>query len=177
MTFADDIQSQLQPMRKDAQAMAAMRSMIALEEVRLPQGPGKSGWTSVDFQKAMLDVADLCEKCHFNFIVLGDLARAMKDNRAEGFNGEKIEIGMFKSQLVPEVKSLFKTWGFKSTVRGYLYYFTPPIKWDIRIPIHIKVIRNSYSFFSNPDIGWFGVDDYKIPNPFEEYWKMRNKIK
>ena len=79
---------------------------------------------------------------------------------------DHIEWGIPERGLTTEVKSLFNTWGFKPNAKGYEYTFEG-------IPIQIRVIKRRYSFFERPDQRFYKVDDFKIPNPFEKYWRAR----
>lgn len=178
-TFEQDIQSQLSDIKQAAHSDAAMRSRIALQGVKpvnTSDTPGKGIASPGDKLMAIQDVYDLQEKTSIAFIVLGDLARAIRDKQPE-YDGEAIQVGFKANHLVPEVKSLFKQWGFVETKYGYKYYFTPPTKWDIKVPVEIYCWTKHYPFFDNPDIGFFGVDEFRLPNPFEAYWKVRGIIR
>lgn len=178
--FNQELQSQLQNLKPAAHQDASLKSRVALQGLRpsrMDNDTVSTGIPTVDDKSmAIQDVYDMQEKTQINFIILGDLARTIRD-RQSYFDGDKIEVGFHVNNLVPEIKSLFATWGFEETKYGYKYYFTPPIKWDIKIPVEIHIFHKKYPFFENPDIGWFGVDDYRLPNPFEAYWKMRGLIR
>lgn len=165
-------------MADDAKRIQAMHSQIALQGITIKQETNSEGvnWGPEDLAMAARDIIDMGEKCMINFIALGDLAKAAHDH-ASSLMASKIQVAIMQRQLTPEIKSLFKTWGFEKTKFGYVYYFSPPIKWHIKIPIEVRVIKNHYQFLDNPDMGWFGVDDFKIPNPFDTYWKSRHLIK
>lgn len=176
--FDQEIQAQLQGIKHDAQARQASASHVALAGVgraAVDNTPGTGVATPEDKLMAIQDIYDMQEKTSIPFIVLGELAKTIR-NKLNSYDGEKIEIGFPASNLVPEIRSLFKQWNFQETKYGYKYYFTPPIKWDVKIPVEIHCWSKKYPFFSNPDVGFFGVDEYKLPNPFEAYWKVRGII-
>lgn len=105
-------------------------------------------------------------------ILLGEVARQIRENSDTLFDlkvNEQIEWGITEKDLTSEKVSLFKTWGFKENEKGFEYTFE-------NIPIQIVVIKGDYPFFKNLDTKFYKVDEYKIPNPFEEYWKNRTLI-
>lgn len=163
-------------MAEDAKRMQRVRSDLALSSPsRVSPRSGLTNWGVEDMASAIRDIADMSEKTMIRFIILGDLARAIRDHDGN-YVGEKVQIGFPASHLTPEIKSLFKTWKFEETKYGYKYFYTPPIKWDIAIPVEIYIFKKHYKFFENPDLGWYRVDDFLIPNPFEKYWKARYLI-
>lgn len=135
----------------------------------------KKQFNAEDIKMAVKDIFDMSERCLINFVILGDLAKAIREN-VDNLITDHLEIGMPSRALTPEVKSLFKTWNFMETSYGYIYYFSPPIKWEIKIPVEIHVIKRKYRFLDNPDHGFFGVDNFYIPNPFDNYWKARHLV-
>lgn len=173
------LQTAASAQRQDAKSMNQAISRVALSGLSTPRvsNPNATGVASiVDKAMAIKDIFDMQESCMMKFIVLGDLARTIREKQTN-YDGDKIQIGFYKRSLTPEIKSLFTTWKFEETKYGYRYDFTPPIKWDVKIPVEIHVIQNKYKFFDNPDFGFFGVDDYLLPNPFEMYWKVRHFVK
>jgi len=174
------LQKQSVEVKQSAQRMNSIDSDIALRGLSKPMNtdstPGTGVATVFDKLLAVNDIFDMQEACMMNFIILGDLAKAIKDKN-ENFDGDKIEFGFRASQLTPEIESLFRTWKFEKTPKGYRYYYTPPLKWDVKVPVEITVFTRKYSFFENPDFGFYGTGDFKIPNPFDAYWKVRGVIR
>lgn len=171
--------------QEDARATAQLRqaasSKLALQGIssKAPSGNESTDFTQEDVMMAIKDIYDTSESTMIKYIMLGDVAKLIKDKSEAVTLGtfKAIEFGFPASNLTPEIKSLFKTWGYKEVPGGYEYSFTPPIKWDTHVPVHIKCWTRKYDFFQNPDIGFFGVDEFYIPNPFEDYWKMKGLIK
>ena len=176
--FASELSSQLPSMKESAKQQQA--SVASTNINHIPNYKGKDGksapWGTEDMRNAMRDIADMSEKTMINFFMLGDIAKAVHE-RDDMIITDKIEIGMKANGLTPEILSLFNTWGFEPTKYGYKYYYTPPLKWDIMIPVEIHVIKRNYKFFENLDFGFYAVDTFHIPNPFEKYWKARFLIK
>jgi hypothetical protein len=173
------IDDQLQSVKAQAQKMQEARAKSELIGLTPPPVKGKvksAPFTAWDMMLAINDVSDMCERCMFSFYMLGDLAKAVHDKK-DSLLTDKIEVGIPEREMTVERKSLFKTWGFEETDFGFRYYFSPPTKWDIKIPVEIHIIKNKYKYFDNPDRGFFGTNDFLIPNKFEEYWKVRGVIR
>lgn len=179
-SFTQELQSTLQ---KNTQQMVSsahqkndVESHMALQglHVKNEEGKGTGKATQVDFDMALSDCWDLQESIMFRFIVIGDFAKAIREKQS--FYMGKVQMAMRERQLTPEIVSLFTTWKYEKKKYGYSYAFTPPIKWDVKIPIEIHVIKRHYEFFDNPDVGFYGTNEWKLPNPFNTYWQARNLI-
>ena len=86
--------------------------------------------------------------------------------------GDGIDVGIEKRYLTKEVMSTFKTYRPNAiiTERGMTYisqYET------CDVPIRIKFIGRKYKFFEHPDTAFYLAGNYKIPNPFDNYYKAR----
>ncbi len=129
----------------------------------------------LDVNAALRDLYDVTEGAMLPYILLGDVARQLYDG-VDGFSGndlkvDKLEWGMFEKNLTPEIKSLFITWNFETWEdKGFKYEFQG-------VPVFVHVITRKYPWFDLPDVRFYGPDMFKIPNPFEKYWKARFLIK
>jgi hypothetical protein len=118
----------------------------------------------------------LYEVASLKAILLGEVAKACRENRPMP-PVDLIEFAIPISSLTYEVKSNFKTWGFRETKFGYEYDYSVPLQWHILVPIRIYVYREKFKLFDVPDRVWAGVDGAFIPNPFDSYWKIRHLVK
>ena len=109
---------------------------------------------------------DLLERTTVPYILLGDIVEGITQrNSLAGV--KKIEVGIEERYLIPEVLSTLKTLaGDIKTKTGFGYMFD-------RIPVEIKVIKRRYKFFKNPDIIIYKMQEYRIPNPVNDYLKGR----
>lgn len=180
-SFTAELQNTLQKQstvqKDDALKKNDSQSRLALSGLTTRSSfSGKAGEPSqVDMDMAISDMWDLQESIMFRFVIIGELAHAIHEKSPEYIG--PIQVAMPRRYLTPEVESLFKTWNYTKEKYGYSYFFTPPIKWDIKIPVEIHVIERHYFFFDNPDVGFFGTNEFKLPNPFSAYWQVRNLIK
>lgn len=126
----------------------------------------KKQYSSLVINGAMRYIFDTLEKLMLisSYCLLGEAARGVKEDRQ--IDTDLIEVGIFKKQLTPEVKSFFKEWGF-TEVNGNEWHTAYE-----GLPIVFKEIEEK-PYFVNPDTRFYDVDEYRIPNPFDEY--LRNK--
>ena len=115
---------------------------------------------------ALRSVEDLMERVLVNFVVLGDTSKAMFEGK--DLYGGKIEIGIFKNDLVKFVRSTLNT--LVKDIEWTKYGFTFKIN---NVPVMVRVISRSYKFFDHPDFRFYRTGQYRFANPFELYWKSR----
>jgi len=128
--------------------------------------------SSWNVNAAMRDIYDIGEKIQLWPVILGEVAKQIHDNPDRFFDLKvtSIEWCIPARNNTAEVKSLFNTWGFEPDERGYHYSFEG-------IPIYVRLIKRKYSFFDKPDMGYYKVDEFMLPNPWSDYWKVRNLIR
>lgn len=130
--------------------------------------------SSWDIGEALRELYDTFERIMHNGVLLGEVAKQIKEEKRDGLDRHievsEIEWGLPKKNLTPEVASLFKTWGFTPTETGYEYKIG-------NVPVKIRVYSRKYKFLENLDVAFYGVDEFRLPNPFNTYWKVRNLIK
>ena len=127
--------------------------------------------SSWNVNACMRDIFDLGERLQIFPILLGEVAKQIHDNPDPTFDLKvtSIEWGLPKRNLTPEVVSLFNTWNFTPNAKGYEYSFEG-------IPVQIRIYKHRYEFFERLDTKFYKVDEFKLPNPWEKYWKIRNLI-
>lgn len=128
---------------------------------------GQNGqMNNLNINAAMRYIYDQMERCLvYNYCILGEAGRDI-------FEGKQIEapeivVGIKIADFTPNVLSLFQEWGYTLDEKGnYLTSFEG-------VPIKFQIIKRKYEFLKRPDTKFYDVDEYKIPNPFEKYWKAR----
>lgn len=125
-----------------------------------------SGYGEDDLNAALQHVQDMLDRITVPYVILGDAVEGIvKRGNLSGV--KKIEVGIEQRYLVPEMISSLKTqMGDIKTDYGYGYMFDG-------IPVEIKVIKRKYKFFEHPDTVIFRMQDYRIPNPIDDYLKAR----
>ena len=120
----------------------------------------------LNINAAMRYIYDQMERCIiYDYIILGEAGKAIYEGRQ--IDTRKIEVGIRSDEVTPEVISLFKEWRYKPDDRGDWYTSFEGIQ------IVFKCIKRKYEFLKRPDMRFYDVDEYHIPNPFEKYWKAR----
>ena len=127
---------------------------------------GTDGFPEDALNKALQHAQDIFDRIGLPYLLLGDAVEGI--TRRNSLHGaKKIEIGVEERYLIPEVLSSLKTlMGDIKTSYGFGYQFD-------RIPVEIKIIKRRYKFFKNPDLIIFKLQEYRIPNPVEDYLKAR----
>ena len=112
------------------------------------------------------------------FILLGDTARGVIER--EKIEGKEIYTGVRKNDYTESVQSMLRTLASNVDVRLGIEDYQKnedSFTWKFKgVPIIVKLIKEKYGFFENPDHKWFFWDNFRIPNPFNEYWKVRDQI-
>lgn len=131
------------------------------------QAFGKNGQFSEDsLNMALRHVQDLLEKITVPYMLLGDVVEGIT-KRDSLVGSKKIEVGIEEKYLIPEILSSLKTEiGNIETPYGFGYLFD-------KIPVEIKIIKRKYKFFKYPDLIMYRLQEYRIPNPVNDYLKAR----
>ena len=130
----------------------------------------KSMISSDEIGFAMREIYDTMIKASLFGLILGDAAYQIKVLGRDGYTDhlqvDHLEWGIPEAAHTAEVKSFFKTWGFTPTDTGYSYMIG-------KVPIIIRIFKRKYHFLSNFDTVFYGVDEFRIPNQFNKYYKAR----
>lgn len=125
-------------------------------------------YSDTEVRDALRWIGDILDWSQIPFMVLGDLVPQMISQNPVSV--DKIVIGIRKNAWNKTTQSLFKT-------------FLPSVNVDElsldfnSVPIELKIITRDYEFFKNPDNVFYWTDEYKIPNPWDKYYKARFLIK
>jgi hypothetical protein len=138
----------------------------------------------VTFSKDELDSAlyhavDIMGRCLCPFILLGETARSIIED--DELKGEGIYLGVKENCYTKEVESMMRTIASNVDLRLGVQDFQEVengLTWVYRgIPISIQIIKRNYGFLQNFDNIFYMAEEYKIPNPFTDYWKIRSLVK
>ncbi len=136
-------------------------------------GGNGSRMSDYDIERALYDVEDLFQRVLVPFVLLGETARSIKEG--EFIGGTAIEVGVRAGDLVPEAMSTILSFsnfegGFNKTPTGYEYL-------SHGVPIKITVINKKWKFLENPNYVFYGPAEYRIPNPFLDYFKVKQFVR
>ncbi len=123
-------------------------------------------------ENALYFLEDIMGRCQIPFVLLGETAREVYHNLDADLNNPKIEAGVKQKDLTES--------GFKT-----LKMFLPPkteitdksIKFTQKdTEVEIKIIKKKWKFLENPDTIFYRLAEFRIPNPFTKYWKVRGLL-
>ena len=86
---------------------------------------------------------------------------------------DKIEIGVLKKHITKEAWSTITTFmgdQIELSDGGFSYVVAD-------IPIEVKIIKKKFKVLVNPDTKFYMASEYRIPNPFKKYLKIKQFIK
>lgn len=119
-----------------------------------------------DYLRAIMDVEGMFEGAMTEFVLLGETAKRVREaSSLEGL--EKLEFGVQKRKLSKYARSTFEV------TNGKQWYD----KKYGKVPVTIQIIKTRYPFFENVDTVMYWGGAMKTANPFDEYWKVKDKIK
>jgi hypothetical protein len=137
-----------------------------------PTSGGNGHKFSVDeLNKALLDIEDKLQRCLLPFVVLDTTAEDIYHERLLG--GDKVVVGVEKKHLTKEAIGTLKTL-LRDLVPDPIRSFSYKVD---KVPVYIKVINRKYSFLKHKDFKFYYGSEYKVPNPFAQYWKVRGLVR
>lgn len=124
---------------------------------------------------ALYRVEDLLNRSFVEFVLLGKTAKTIVDGFATDLNDEDdITLGVMRRHYTKSGASILKALLPRNTD-----YSDNKIEFkfiDCDTNIVIKIIDRKYDFFKHPDMAVHKISDFRVPNPFNKYWKTRNLI-
>lgn len=136
-----------------------------------------SGFNPLDVDEALRWVDDTFKRMLCPYVLLGQTARDIVDAPPTVDGGHltsnEVEVGVEKKNLTKEVLSTLKVLipDIELGKDGnYRFEYSG-------VPVLIRVIEKKYKYLKTTDIKFYLADEYRIPNPFEDYWKARGLIK
>lgn len=111
----------------------------------------------------------MLERSLLPFIVLGETAKCIVDSELPNLIGDSIELGILRSEAthgrIETLKSLVNDIEVDKDYITFVYN---------KVRVMVKLLDNK-PYFTNPDVRYYHVTEFKIPNPFDSYWEDRNK--
>ena len=127
-------------------------------------------YTHDELYAALLHLQDTMERCLLPFMLLDDTAEQVIHETP--LDVPEISVGVQQKHLTRESKSTLKSLipdlVDADVSLGYTHN---------GVPVTIWVIQRRYKFFQCPDIRFYNITHFFVPNPFQSYWKARFLIK
>ena len=123
-------------------------------------------------REALFHVQEMMERALIPFFVLGTTGRHLYKNEETLKGDEEIRVGIKKAELTKEALSTLKSFipGIDVSEYQLSYEYSG-------VPVIIDVIHTDYQVFKHPDTRYFYISEFKIPNPWGDYWERRDFIK
>lgn len=129
--------------------------------------------TTIDVAKldrALDYVYDILGRAQVEYMLFGDTAYSIYKNELPKYN--KIYIGVLRHDMTEFGRRILTLTTPGIVDDGKKMKFESPEG----VPIEIRLVHKEYPFFVHPDQVLFKGDAYKIPNPFDTYWKVYRLI-
>lgn len=143
----------------------------------LPKSPSNSTlnqstkYTHDELHEALLKAEDILDRALCPFILIDETAKQLL-TESPTLDLPEISIAVMKKHWTPEVKSIVMMYQKDIELNKVNAMFKVGV-----VPVVIWVIERDYSFFQNPDTRWYYQTQFRIPNPFRQYWKDRDLIR
>ena len=143
--------------------------MAKQSKTKSPKTNGKT-FGKWELQEALFNIYDTLQRGMVKFVLLGDIANCLY-NKDEELKGNKIVIGVKRHDMTEYAKSTFRSFaphldefegGYRTEYKG--------------IPVEIQVIDKNWKFLERPDVRFLYNEEFYIPNPFKNYWKVKQLV-
>lgn len=128
-----------------------------------------TSFTNAELHDALMWVQDHLERTGAPFVVLGDVARELHDREIPNLKGGKIEVGIMKRHWTKSANAISHMRIKQDIVDGTEIFFR-------NVPIVFRIIEEEYPFFKNPDVRFYTLSEFRIANPFEKYWEIKDNL-
>lgn len=128
--------------------------------------------SSGNLTEALYKVYDLGERTGIPFVLLNDTARQVYESKPlerEIYAGAKIS--EFTPQRIRDLKEILKRDHAEPVIGD------KEIKFEyMGAKVHLIFIKNKLEFFKDTNLKFYNVFEFNLPNPFEEYWKVKEQV-
>jgi hypothetical protein len=107
---------------------------------------------------------DVMSRCQIPFVVLGSAAYQIKNDLP--LNVPKITFGVLKQHAVSECTGLLKAVDPNIEINMDGWTIT---KGSAKVVV--QIMKSNHPTLLNPDVHWYWVEPFRIPNPFQQYWE------
>lgn len=155
----------------------AERDALLIQEAQQRQEQAKSEkteFTPEELHDALLRAEDTLMRAMADYVLLGETAREIKEDKTgyAKLHGNKVHLGMRQTAITKyfiETLKMLETTLEREDNKITFYHNS--------VPIVIDVVKNDMGFFERPDQAYYFVTNFPVPNPFDEYWENRDKLR
>ena len=141
-----------------------LRGLNGIQNEKVP-------FTHQQITDALYYLEEVMERTQLPYFLLEGVAKQVHDN-VPYFSLDQIDAGVEEKFMQESGK------GMLDIVLPNIYKDGNTISFEHNgVPIVIWIIHKHWKFFAQPDTVFYGITNFKIPNPFKKYWKCRFIIK
>lgn len=122
--------------------------------------------------EALMYSQEVLERSSIPFMLLDETAHQIMKTEMPTFRLSEISIGIMKRHWTESGKSIFNMIVPQAEETNMNISYTVG-----DVPVIMWIIEREFSFFQYPDVRFYFNSEFKIPNPWREYWKSRDLIK
>jgi hypothetical protein len=113
----------------------------------------------------------LFDSCVADYVLFGEVGKQVNDGLVS-LEAECIEVGMKETSFNTYMRDTMRTYYKDAVIEDDKITLTVD-----EVPVIIHRVKRDYAFMKNPDKKFFMAETFSLPNPFNEYWKVRGLIK
>lgn len=132
-------------------------------------------FSEVELREALFHLEDIMDRALLSqdMIAHKDTAKAMKE--VTELYGDGIDFVVEAKYITDDTVGVLETIrdgerllpaDTEITKDGFEYEYNG-------VPVRVKFLHRRYPWLSNPTEAFYATGNYKVPNPFENYWKAR----
>jgi len=109
-------------------------------------------------------------------MLAGNTLKTMREGQIDG---DKVEVIVLEKHYGSEARSIFSSSELRKLIRMENVEETDGfLRWKFEgVPIEVKIVKRHYGCLQRPDVIFYKYDQFKTPNPWETYWKIKGLIK
>lgn len=130
-----------------------------------------SKFNHAQLQEALLVAQDYLERSMVPFVLLDETAKQML-NEMPTLDLNEISVGVLEQHWTEFCVSTFRSLVPSASISKDVVDFTIN-----KVPIIIWIIHRKFDVFKHPDTRFYYTSEFRLPNPFNKYWKIRHFIK
>jgi hypothetical protein len=141
-----------------------LRGLTGIQNEKVP-------FTHQQILDALYYLEDMMDRTNIPFFLLEGAAKQVSDN-VPYLSLNQIDAGIEEKNLqitgIGTLKMVFPKLEIDQNTVSFEYHGVPIVIW---------IVHKNWKFFQNPDTVFYSTCNFRIPNPFKNYWKSRFLIK
>lgn len=127
-------------------------------------------FTSAQLEEVLLFVEDTFDRAVMPFLVVGTTGKCVLEDRY--LEGEGIELMVRSRDYSHFARETIKLLLPDAVMTDNQITFSYK-----GVPVTVTIVYKLYPFLKNPETRFYGIANFLLPNPFQEYWKVRALFK